>query len=68
MDNKKCIFRTRTEHLAHLIKGALEANDIETVMLDQHDSTQMQFGDIELYVSPENEAKALKIIADNQNE
>lgn len=66
MDNKVLVFSTKTEHLAHLVKGALEANGIETIMLDKHDSTQMQFGIIELFIAPENAENAQAIIAANQ--
>jgi hypothetical protein len=68
MDNKKLIFKTTQEHLAHLIKGLLESQGIRTLMLNQKDSSYTVFGEIELYVSNADEETAKSIIKENSNE
>lgn len=68
MENQKLVFKTTQEHLAHLIKGLLESQGIRTLMLNQKDSSYMMFGEIELYVSNEEEAAAKNIISINSNE
>lgn len=67
MDNKVLVFTTTADHLAHLVKGNLEAGGIETLMLNQKDSAYTVFGSIELYVRPEDEEKAKAIISESQN-
>ncbi len=62
MDDKKLVYTTRQDHMAALIKGALESEGIKVLELNQKDSAYTVFGDIELYVSPENEAQAKAII------
>lgn len=65
MENKKLIYTTTQEHMSLLIKGALEAEGIPVLILNQKDSAYTVFGDIELYVDPENEERAKAIIAEN---
>mgnify|MGYP000279781630 FL=1 len=65
MENKKLVYSTTLDHMAALIKGALEAEGISALELNQKDSAYTVFGQIELYVAPEDEEKAQEIISRN---
>lgn len=62
MDNKELILSTTNEIEAHLVKGALESEGIEVVLLSKKDASYTNFGDIELYVAKSDLAEALKFI------
>lgn len=66
MENKKLVFSTTQEHMAMLIKDALEAEGIAVLVLNQKDSAYTVFGQIELYVNPENEEEAKRIVEAGQ--
>lgn len=53
------------DHIAHMTKGLLESRGIPTLILNQKDSSYNAFGLIELYVAPEFEEEAKKIIEEN---
>jgi len=61
------IFRTTQPIKAEVLKGVLEENEITAVMLNKRDSA-FQVGEIELYVSPEDEEAALKLIQNTSDE
>ncbi len=63
MENKKLVYSTTQDHMSVLIKGLLESEGVEVLILNQKDSAYTVFGQIELYVSPENEERAKAIIA-----
>jgi Putative prokaryotic signal transducing protein len=44
------LYTTRDTTEANIIKGMLEENDIEVVILNKQDSSFLNFGNIELYV------------------
>jgi hypothetical protein len=44
------LYSTRNYAEANIIKGMLEENSIEVVMMNKLDSSYVNFGDIELYV------------------
>jgi hypothetical protein len=44
------------------VKALLAGEDIEAVILDKKDSSYTVFGEIELYVQPENENLAVELI------
>jgi hypothetical protein len=44
------IYSTRNYARANIIKGMLEENNIQVVVLNKQDSSYIVFGDIELYV------------------
>jgi hypothetical protein len=44
------LYTTRNYAEANIIKGMLEENNIQTVILNKQDSSYLVFGDIELYV------------------
>ncbi len=68
MDNKELILSTTNEIEAHLVKGALEVEGIEVVLLNKKDASYTNFGDIELYVSNSDLAEAKKFIATHNHE
>jgi hypothetical protein len=44
------LYSTRNYAEANIIKGMLEENNIEVVIMNKLDSSYINFGDIELYV------------------
>jgi Putative prokaryotic signal transducing protein len=44
------LYSTRNYAEANIIKGMLEENNIEVVIMNKLDSSYVNFGDIELYV------------------
>ncbi len=44
------IYSTRNYAEANIIKGMLEENSIEVIIMNKLDSSYINFGDIELYV------------------
>jgi hypothetical protein len=44
------LYTTRNYAEANIIKGMLEENNIQTIILNKQDSSYLVFGDIELYV------------------
>jgi hypothetical protein len=57
----QCIYSTRFDHTAGIVKAVLENNDIKCFMLSKKDSAYL-FGDIELYVAADDVMKAKQII------
>ena len=68
MENRKKVFTTTLEYAAGLMKDKLEAEGIDTLILNQRDSTYGTFGTIELYVLNEEAERAQKIVDSNQEE
>ena len=60
-ENWQSIYSTQYEYKAEIIKAVLEENDIKCFVLSKKDSAYL-FGEIELYVSPDNVLRAKKII------
>ena len=44
------LYTTRNYAEANIIKGLLEENNIQTIILNKQDSSYLAFGEIELYV------------------
>ena len=61
------IYTTQVEHMAHVVKGLLEEEGIDTILFDQHDSAYTVIGHFELYVHPDNEERAKRIIEDHND-
>jgi hypothetical protein len=57
----QCIFTTRVDYTAEIVKAILEDNGIKCFVISKKDSAYL-FGDIELYVSSEDVLKAKQII------
>ena len=65
MENKKLVFSTSETHMAALIQGELESHGITVSVLNHNDSAFNVLNQVDLFVDPENEVRAKKIIADN---
>lgn len=55
------VYSTDQMYKAIIVKGILSENDIDSFILNKRDSTY-SFGDIEVYVKPEEVIKSLFII------
>ena len=60
------IYTTSLRHKAEIVKGALENNSIPAVILDKKDSSYHLFGEVEIYVNPEDTESAESIILSQQ--
>ncbi len=60
----KQVFLTGEAYRAEIAKELLENNEIESVILNQKDSTYITFGDIEVYVHEKDVEKAIQILKD----
>ena len=52
---------------AEVVKQMLLNNNIESVVLDKHDSSFNSFGEVELYVNETDKALALDLINKSEN-
>ena len=48
---------------AEIVKGKLEENEIDAVVMNKKDSSYLTFGQVEVYVKPNDEQAALKLIS-----
>lgn len=64
-ENLQVIYTTQYEYKAELTKAVLEDNDIKCFSLSKKDSAYL-FGEIELYVGPDDVLRARKIIEREQ--
>ena len=62
MNNWAKIFTTRNAAEANIIKGMLEENDIEAVIMNKQDSSYLNFGNIDVYVPKEFEAIGIDLV------
>lgn len=58
------VYSTTVEYQAYLIKGRLEEEEIDVILLKLQDSAYTLFGGFELYVHPVDEERAKAIILD----
>ncbi len=63
MENWVNIYSINKAYLAEMAKEVLEENSIESVIINKQDSVYL-FGEIELYVHPDNVIKAKHILKD----
>ena len=63
----KQVYLSATEYNAEMAKDILEKQKINVVVLNQHDSAFQSLGDYCLYVSGEDEARALELLKDLKN-
>lgn len=63
MKDWKLIFSTGKLYLAEMVKDILEDNSMDVVLLNKQDSFYL-FGDIELYVKPDDVIRAKFLIKD----
>ena len=57
----KCVFTTRYEYIAEIVKAVMENNGVKCFSVSKKDSAYL-FGEIELYVAPDDVIKAKQII------
>lgn len=62
------IFSSTIPNQAEIIKGMLLENEIESVILNKQDSSYLSFGDIEMYVHPDDVTRANQLIEQTLNE
>ena len=60
--NWAIIFSTGLPYKIEILKGILEENDIDSVIINKQDSSY-HFGELELYVKAEDVVKAKRIIS-----
>jgi len=61
MENWKCIYTTDQLYKADAVKVLLAEENIESFVMNKKDSSYL-LGDVELYVQPEDENKAVEMI------
>ena len=57
------IYETQSQSNAEIIKGVLEENEIDAVIMNKKDSAIQTFGQIEVYVKPADENAAIELIS-----
>ena len=62
MENWKCVYATDQAYQAELVKGFLANENIEAVIFNKKDSAYTIFGEVEVYVQPEDENLATELI------
>ena len=62
MENWICVYSTDQMNKAELVKEYLANENIESVIFDKKDSAYTVFGEVELYVQPEDENIAIELI------
>jgi len=67
MNDKKKVYTTPEKYLALLVKGSLENEGIEVVLLDQKDSAYTVLGEYELYVDLQDYEEAIEIVDRNNS-
>lgn len=66
-ENWQIVYTTNQGYQAEMIKDILENNDIEAILLNKQDSLYL-FGEIEIYVHPEQVIRSLNLIKQWKNE
>lgn len=60
----KCIFHTNQVYQAEIAKEILENEEINCVLLNEHDSTFPTLGEVEVWVHQDFEEKAIELLKD----
>jgi len=68
MENWKCVYTTDQAYKAELVKAYLANEDIEALVFNKKDSAYIIFGDVEVYVQPDDENMATELIKAKQFE
>lgn len=63
----KLVYSTSKSYEAEMVRSLLESTSIGAVVINKQDSSYM-FGDIEIYVHPDQYDQALNIINNTENE
>ena len=59
-----CVLRTRENFQAEIAKELLENEEIDCVLLNEHDSSIPSIGDLEIWIHKDFEAKAIELLKD----
>jgi hypothetical protein len=59
-----CIFHTEHDFQAEIAKDILENEEIDCVLMNEHDSTFPSIGDLEIWVHKDFEETATKLLKD----
>ncbi len=62
MENWKCVYTTNQVYKAEAVKEYLAKEDVESVIVNKKDSAYTVFGEVELFVQPEDEHLAVELI------
>lgn len=62
------VYTTTDKHRAGIIKGMLDSNQIDAVIMDKRDSAYMAFGEIHIYTNYEEASRALQLIKEYEEE
>ena len=62
MENWTCVYTTNQVYQAEAVKNFLAEDNIEAVVVDKKESSYHLWGEVQLYVLPENENKAVELI------
>ena len=62
MENWKCVYTAVQLYKVDVVKDFLTAENIEAVVVNKMDSAYTMFGEVELYVKPEDENRAVELI------
>jgi len=62
MENWKCVYTTDQVYKAEAVKDFLTEENVESVVVNKKDSAYTVFGEVELYVQPEDENIAVELI------
>jgi len=66
MDNWKCVYTTDQTYQAELVRGFLANENVEAVIFNKKESSYNIFGDVEVYVQPEDENLAIELIKEKK--
>ena len=67
MENWKCVYTTDQEYQADLVIGLLANENIDAALVNKKDSAYVIFGVAEVYVKPEDEHLAIKLIKEKKD-
>lgn len=62
------VYKTKSPFEAELVKGMLKENEIESVIINQRDSSYGVFGDAYVYVYKDFSEKALQLIQETETQ
>ena len=60
--NWEMLYGTGQPYKAEILKGVLEENEIQSVIVNKQDSAYLVFGEIEVYVQRDDMVKAVQIL------
>lgn len=66
-NNWQLVYSTNKAFEAEMVRGLLESEGLEPIVLNKQDSSYM-FGEIEVYVHPDQKEQAINIIKSSKNE